>query len=49
VRTHPRTPDRGPTRPPEPIRPAPAQRPGLTLLATRVRRSRHRTWRPDVR
>ena len=30
-------------RPPEPIRPLPAQRTGVTLLAAQVRRRRYRT------
>jgi hypothetical protein len=37
------------TRPPEPIRPAPAARTGVTLLALRVRRRRYRNGIPKQR
>ncbi|MCU1485176.1 MAG: hypothetical protein JWN67_1922 [Actinomycetia bacterium] len=38
--TRPGSTDGRTTRPPEPLRPPPAVRPGLSLLATRVRRHR---------
>ena len=42
VATRPTPPARQMTRPPEPIRPLPAQRAGVTLLAVRVHRRRYR-------
>ncbi len=37
------------SRPPEPLRPVPARRPGTSLLAAKVRRRRHRLVPPAGR
>ncbi|HVF31798.1 MAG TPA: hypothetical protein VM933_02065 [Acidimicrobiales bacterium] len=37
-------PPRSVRRPPEPLRPAPAQKPGMTLLAAKARRRRYRNY-----
>ncbi|MEO5678531.1 MAG: hypothetical protein ABIS47_02575 [Acidimicrobiales bacterium] len=38
------TPRRTTTRPPEPLRPAPARRPALSLIAVQARRRRRRPF-----
>jgi hypothetical protein len=46
VATRPSRPAAQTTRPPEPIRPLPAERTGVSLLALKVRRRRHRDGLP---
>ena len=46
VATRPSRPAAQTTRPPEPIRPLPAERTGVTLLALKVRRRRYRDGLP---
>jgi hypothetical protein len=46
VATRPTRPAAQTTRPPEPIRPLPAERTGVTLLAVQVRRRRYREGLP---
>jgi hypothetical protein len=46
VATRPTRPAAQTTRPPEPIRPLPAERTGVTLLAVQVRRRRYRDGLP---
>ena len=49
VATRPSRPAAQTTRPPEPIRPLPAERTGVTLLALQVRRRRYRDGMPKRR
>jgi hypothetical protein len=49
VATRPTAPARQSTRPPEPVRPLPAQRTGVSLLAVQVRRRRYRDGLPRRR
>jgi len=49
VATRPSAPSPQSKRPPEPVRPLPAQRAGVTLLAVQVRRRRYRDGLPRRR
>jgi hypothetical protein len=49
VTTRPKNPSPQTIRPPEPIRPIPAERTGVTLLALRARRRRYRQGLPRRR
>ena len=49
VATRPKNPDPQMKRPPEPIRPLPAERIGVTLLSLRARRRRYREGLPRRR
>ena len=49
VATRPTRPASQTTRPPEPIRPLPAERTGVSLLAIQVRRQRYRDGLPRRR